>query len=189
MNGNWNCSSSCFDLLYKKWTSLMPIRWCWNEPLFAVLDFQSLCLISPAQFPQSFVVLEWEKERETVGETFVCKTCRGRSIHPFQKNNITFKWNGLEPPNPIFEPRSLSRTFPFWIFHSPGPHLIGDYPPSIRSGRCKNYPDHISFAQVRKLSWFFLQKTIGLKTFFVMKEKCENINWFILKRSFWVMIN
>ena len=96
----------------------MPIRWCWNEPLFAVLDFQSLCLISPAQFPQSFVVLEWEKERETVGETFVCKTCRGRSIHPFQKNNITFKWNGLEPPNPIFEPRSLSRTFPFWIFHS-----------------------------------------------------------------------
>ena len=55
-----------------------------------------------------------ERERGT----FVCKTCRGRSIHPFQKNNITFKWKSLEPPNPIFEPRSLSRTFPFWIFHS-----------------------------------------------------------------------
>ena len=61
MNGNWNCSSSCLlstvlTSFAKKWTSL--IRWGWNEPLFAVLDFQSLCLISPALFPQSFVVLE-----------------------------------------------------------------------------------------------------------------------------------
>ena len=96
-------------------------------------------------------VSERERKREE-GETFVCKTCRGRSIHPFQKNNITFKWrNSLELPNPIFEPRSLSRTFPFWIFHSQqlwsggGRHLIGDYPPSILSGAgCKNYPDHLA---------------------------------------------
>ena len=78
------------------------------------------CLPLETPFPRSFVLSRRAREREReVGETFVCKTCRGRSIHPFQKNNITFKWrNSLEPPNPIFEPRSLSRTFPFWIFHS-----------------------------------------------------------------------
>ena len=93
-------SSSHFPfLILDLHLSLHWLAWCWKLRLPSHLLFRS------------------ERER-VVGETFVCKTCRGRSIHPFQKNNITFKWNSLEPPNPIFEPRSLSRTFPFWIFHS-----------------------------------------------------------------------
>ena len=91
-------SSSHFPfLILDLHLSLHWLAWCWKLRLPGHLLFR--------------------RER-VVGETFVCKTCRGRSIHPFQKNNITFKWNSLEPPNPIFEPRSLSRTFPFWIFHS-----------------------------------------------------------------------
>ena len=193
MNGNWNCSSSCLlSTVLTSFTKNGQVL-CQSGGVGTnhclLLDFQSLCLISPAQFPQSFVVLEWEKERETVGETFVCKTCRGRSIHPFQKNNITFKWNGLEPPNPIFEPRSLSRTFPFWIFHSEveeGPHLIGDYPPSILSRRCKNYPDHLSPSAEENYPAF---QTILIKLFFCifLFQICDwyfSFRWWYIK-SIW----
>ena len=148
----------CFFLSFSKFGHYLNF-----PPSQLCIGIASTCLALPCialachrqklRFPGHLFCLGARERKREEGETFVCKTCRGRSIHPFQKNNITFKWrNSLEPPNPIFEPRSLSRTFPFWIFHSPGPHLIGDYPPSIRSGRCKNYPDHISFAQVRKLS-------------------------------------
>ena len=168
MNGNWNCSSSC--LLSTVLTSFtkngqvlcqsggVGTNHCLLFWIFKVfVSFPRLSFLSH--------LLCWsERKRETVGETFVCKTCRGRSIHPFQKNNITFKWrNSLEPPNPIFEPGSLSRTFPFWIFHSQqlwsggGRHLIGDYPPSILSRRCKNYPDHLSFPLQRKIILHFKQ--------------------------------
>ena len=148
-------------------------RLCKSFSTLPLLSFPFLvalaCLLLETPLPRSFVV----SERERAGETFVCKTCRGRSIHPFQKNNITFKWNRLEPPNPIFEPRSLSRTFPFWIFHSQqqqrrriGVHIslgITVRPFDQQEGAKISLITSLLAAQVRKLSSFFLQKTLGLK--------------------------
>ena len=146
-------------------------RPCKSFSTLPLLLFPLHCIGLPAARNSTSSVICCVGERES-RETFVCKTCRGRSIHPFQKNNITFKWNRLEPPNPIFEPRSLSRTFPFWIFHSQqqrrriGVHIslgITVRPFDQQEGAKISLITSLLAAQVRKLSSFFLQKTLGLK--------------------------
>ena len=55
-----------------------------------------------------------------------------------------------------------------------GPHLIGDYRPSIRSaGRCKNFPDHFSpRCTGEKTILIFSSENFRIKNSFVKKEKC-----------------